>query len=141
MNNQLSIDTRKLHTKESPSWTGHRSQSKGCVGILVRGNLELGQRKHNKVEISFEGSEESIFLALWGFFYCSCTIDASPLYTAGCFIPALLVSPRFFSSALVSSENCCFYVFHLRSQACCLLQPSVTTCCFFSLSVSPADDA
>lgn len=136
--NQLSVDTRKLHTKESPSWKGHRSQSKGGVGILVLGSLNRGRENIIRLQRSFEGSRESLFLALWGFFHCSGTIYATPLYTAGCFTPALSVSPWFSTSAMVSSENCCFYVFHLRLQARCLLQPSVTICClFFFPWVSP----
>lgn len=48
--NQLNVDTRKLHTKESPSWKG---QSKGSVGILVLGSLEQGQGKHKKATEKF----------------------------------------------------------------------------------------
>lgn len=51
-------------------------------------------------------------------------------------ILALLVSPWFSTLALVSSETCLFFVFHLHIQAHCLPAPLITVCCFFSW-VSP----
>lgn len=53
VNNQLSVDPRKLHTKESPSWKGHGSQSKGGAGFPVLGSVEQGQRKQNKARDKF----------------------------------------------------------------------------------------
>lgn len=141
MNNQLSVDTRKQHTKESPSWKGHRSQSKGGVGNLVCGNLEQGQRKNNKARDKFWRLRRITFLSSVGILllqrhylrvssiYCwmlySCSFSLSLIFhlCRGEFWELLLlrVSPPF--TGLLPASTLCDNLL------------------LFSLSVSPADDA
>lgn len=98
-----------------------------------------------KIEISFEDSKESLFWTLWELFYCSSTIYSSPVSYCWMFclkfsLPLFSLSPWFSTSKMESSETGWFFVLHLHSQTCWLLELPVTVCLLFFLSITPASD-